>query len=54
MPRGFQKEGGSLKLYRVRQSPRNFFEHLTENLFRTGLVQPEGDPCHFISKKVLI
>jgi len=36
MPRGFEEDGKVLKLqkslYGLRQSPRNFFEHLKENI----------------------
>ena len=43
MPRGFEKEGKVLKLkralYGLRQSPKNFFEHLRENLIKLGFTQ---------------
>ena len=49
MPRRFEEEGKVLKLqkslYGLRQSPRNFFEHLKENLFKVGFKQSEVDPC---------
>jgi len=37
----------------LRQYPRNFFEHLKENLFKVGFKQSEVDPCIFISEKVI-
>jgi len=43
MSRGFEKEGKVLKLkrslYGLWQSPRNFFEHLRENLIKVGFTQ---------------
>ena len=57
MPRGFKENGRVLKLnqslYGLKQSPRNFFLHLKENLEKVGLKQCESDPCLFISKKVV-
>jgi len=57
MPRRFEEEGKFLKLqrslYGLSQSPRHFFEHLTENLIKVGLKQSEVEPCLFISKKVI-
>ena len=57
MPRGFEEEGKVLKLqkslYGLCQSPKNFFEHLIENLFKVGFKQSEVDPCLFISEKVI-
>ena len=51
MSRGFAEEVKVLKLqrslYGLRQSPRNFFEHLKENLIRVGFKQSEVDPCLF-------
>ena len=58
MPRGFSKEGHVLKLkkslYGLRQSPRNFFMHLKENLEAAGFKPAaDVDPCLFISEKVI-
>ena len=57
MPRGFKESGKVLKLnqslYGLRQSPRNFFLLLKENLEKVGLKQCDSDPCLFISKKVV-
>ena len=57
MSRGFKEEGKVLKLqrslYGLRQSPRNFFECLKENLIKVGFKQSEVDPCLFISEKVI-
>ena len=36
--------------YRLWQSPRNYSEHLRENLIKVGF---EEDPCLFISEKVI-
>jgi len=57
MPRGFEEQGNVRKLkrsrYRLRQSPRNFFDHLRENLIKVGFTQSDVDPCLFISEKVI-
>jgi Reverse transcriptase (RNA-dependent DNA polymerase) len=58
MPRGFSQKGKCLKLkksiYGLRQSPRNFFQHLKGKLKNAGLVSnPELDPCLFVSDKVI-
>jgi hypothetical protein len=68
LPRGWQtlnqmgikenfKPGHVLKLnrglYGLRQSPRNFFHYLKENLEGVGFKQSMLDPCLFISDKVI-
>jgi hypothetical protein len=59
MPRGFSEVGKVLKLkkslYGLKQSPRNFFLHLKENLEGCGFhnPSPETDPCLFITPKVI-
>jgi Reverse transcriptase (RNA-dependent DNA polymerase). len=68
LPRGWQtlndmgikesfKPGHVLKLnrglYGLRQSPRNFFNYLKENLEGIGFAQSMLDPCLFISSKVI-
>ena len=58
MPRGFKQEGKVLKLkkslYGLKQSPRNFFNHLKTNLIKVGFEQKvDVDPCLFISDKVI-
>jgi len=57
MPRGFQEEGKVLKLertlYGLRQSPRNFFEHVKANLLKVGFAQSSADPCLSISDQVI-
>ena len=58
MPRGFSKEGHVLKLKKslcgLRQSPRNFFMCLKENLEAVGFEPAtDVDPCLFISEKVI-
>ena len=54
MPRGFQEEGFVLKLnkslYGLRQSPRNFYEHLTNQLKQAGLRCSRADAGLFIGK----
>ena len=50
MPRGFKQEGKVLKLkkslYGLKQSPRNFFNHLKTNLIKVGFEQMvDVDPC---------
>ena len=57
-PRGFSSPGKCLKLkkslYGLKQSPRNFFEHLKSNLVKCGFQNnQELDPCLFISDKVI-
>jgi hypothetical protein len=58
MPRGFSKPGKCLKLkkslYGLKQSPRNFFQHLKGKLEDIGFESAEDvDPCLFISDKVI-
>lgn len=58
MPRGFTEPGKVLKLkkslYGLRQSPKNFFNFISERLENVGLVpQVDVDPCLFISDKVI-
>ena len=54
MPRGFRENGYVLKLkkslYGLRQSPRNFFAHLSGQLTQLGFVPSSADPCLFIKK----
>jgi hypothetical protein len=58
MPRTFQQPGKVLKLnrclYGLKQSPRNFFLHLKEQLGKVGLEPCDNvDPCLFVSDKVI-
>jgi hypothetical protein len=57
MPRGFRKPGYVYKLkrslYGLRQSPKNFFEHLKSKLLACGFKQSAFDPCLFLSDKVI-
>jgi hypothetical protein len=59
MPRGFAEAGKVLKLrkslYGLKQSPRNFFQHLKQNLENCGFQNPspDTDPCLFVSSKVI-
>lgn len=58
MPRGFGEPGKVLKLkrslYGLKQSPRNFFQHLKEKLEGIGFESAtDVDPCLFISNKVI-
>jgi hypothetical protein len=58
MPRGFREPGKVLKLkrslYGLKQSPRNFFQHLKANLESIGFKsQTDLDPCLFVSNKVI-
>ena len=55
---GFQEPGKVLELkqslYGLRQSPRNFFQHLKGKLETIGFESAEEvDPCLFISDKVI-
>ncbi len=40
-------------VYGLRQSPKNFFEHLKGKLLEYGFTQSVHDPCLFISKTVI-
>ena len=57
MPKGFGEPGKVLKLwkllYRLNQSPCNFFLHLKSKLETYGFCQSNFDPCMFISPKVI-
>ncbi|EJK66248.1 hypothetical protein THAOC_12847, partial [Thalassiosira oceanica] len=57
MPKGFEQKGKVLKLkktlYGLRQSPRAFWQYLTEKLEANGMKQSELDPCLFIGEKVI-
>jgi hypothetical protein len=58
MPRGFSKPGKVLRLkkslYGLKQSPRNFFQHLKSKLESIGFVAATNiDSCLFISDKVI-
>ena len=52
MLRGFRDSGYVYKLkkslYGLRQSPKNFFEHLKDQLEAIGFKQSTADPCLFI------
>ena len=58
MPKGFRKENTILKLWRslygLRQSPRNFFNHLKQNLQSKQLnfIQSDHDPFYFLENTV--
>ena len=59
MPRGFAEAGKVLKLWRslygLKQSPRNFFQHLKGKLEAVGFQSQEHvDPCLFMSDKVIV
>jgi Reverse transcriptase (RNA-dependent DNA polymerase) len=58
MPRGFRQKGKVLKLkrslYGLKQSPKNFFEHLKGRLEMLGFEQSISDPCLFIHDKVIL
>lgn len=49
IPRGYRLEGKISKLkrllYGLRQSPKNFFEHLKEKLESLGFKQSSAVPC---------
>jgi len=58
MPRGFSEPSKVLKLkhslYGLKQSPRNFFQHLKGKLEGIGFESAmDVDPCLFISDKVI-
>ena len=59
MPQGFAEQGKVLKLrrslYSLKQSPRNFLQHLKGKLEAVGLhSQDHVDPCLFMSDKVIV
>ena len=57
MPKGFAEKGMVYKLnkslYGLRQSPRNFFSHLSKQLESVGMKSSEADPCLFIGDKCI-
>jgi hypothetical protein len=57
MPRGLKVPGKVLKLktslYRLKQAPRNFFQHLKAKLESIGFVSSGEDACLFISDRVI-
>jgi hypothetical protein len=59
MPRGFSEPGKVLQLrkslYGLKQSPRNFVQHLKSNLEKYGFrnPNPDTDPCLFVTDKVI-
>jgi hypothetical protein len=59
-PRGFHHGRGDkvlcLKrtLYGLKQSPRYFFQYVTERLIKQGLTASKFNPCLFISKPLII
>ena len=54
---GFRKPGKVLhlkrSLYGLKQSPKNFFDHLKGKLLSLGFVQSPADPCLFIHDKMI-
>ena len=40
-------------MYRMKQSPLNFFIHLRDGLFECGFTQLKLDPCLFLNGKVV-
>ena len=57
MPLGFRKKGKVLKLkrtlYGLRQSPREFWKHLTKQMVDAGMKVSKSDPCLFVSERVM-
>ncbi len=57
MPQGFEKKGKVLKLkktlYGLRQSPRAFWQYLTEKMNECGMQQTNFDPCLFVGESVM-
>ena len=57
MPRGFAQPGKVLKLkkslYGLKQSPRNYFKHLSSKLTQLGFKPSDADPCLFVSDKCI-
>eukprot|EP00957_Ditylum_brightwellii_P131539 10032617-Ditylum_brightwellii.AAC.1 len=57
MPWGYKKEGHVLKLcrslYGLKQSPRNFFHHLSDKLQKVGMTASKNNPCLFFTNKVI-
>eukprot|EP00957_Ditylum_brightwellii_P014729 1110292-Ditylum_brightwellii.AAC.1 len=52
IPQGYKQEGNVLKLprslYGLKQSPRRFFNHLSDKLRNVGMVPSVNDPCLFL------
>ena len=59
-PRGFNRGRGDevlrLKqtLYGLKQSPRYFFEYLSERLIKLGLSPSKNNPCLFMNDKLIV
>jgi hypothetical protein len=59
-PRGFHRGRGDevlrLKrtLYGLKQSPRYFFEYISERLIKLGLSPSKYDPCLFMNEKLIV
>jgi hypothetical protein len=57
MPPGFGIPGQVWKLrkslYRLAQSPRDYFLYTRDKLIKMGFVQSEADPCLFISSDII-
>jgi hypothetical protein len=57
MPRSFAEPGKALKLKKLfcglKQTPRNFFQHLKGKLERIVFISSSSAPCLFISEKVI-
>lgn len=57
MPRGFAQPGKVLKLkkslYGLKQSPLNFFQHLSTRLLALGFQSCDADPCLFVTDKCI-
>ena len=56
-PKGFEQPGKCLRLkqslYGLRQSPRNFFQFLSERMRQCGFEESVHDQCLFVSDKVI-
>ncbi len=57
MPCGFKRKDKVLKLkktpYGLRQSPRAFWQFLTNKMNKCGMIQTSFDPCLFVSNSVM-
>ena len=59
-PQGFHQGNGNevlrLKrtLYGLKQSPRYFFEYITERLIKQGLSVSKFDPCLFMNNSLIV
>ena len=58
LPKGFPQKGNKVLkllryLYSLKQTPRNWFLYLKEQLESCHLIQSESDPCLFLGRDII-